>query len=194
MVLFALVAVLENEKTEKAYITTQVMELERIEDADLVGDWALEYAKTQNKELRINTLESFEEMHYEIFAKKLDMPYVSFFAFTQDNYPKNLAVRALNDFEELFLKERKGKDEMGVSEDVFDTMKGLDRILTNYYEGLENIDKLNDRMNEMVNKAERNRNKTGEIKDLTSQMRFNSKRMKDRAVTASEKNTCCKVF
>ena len=194
MVLFALIAVLENEKTEKAYITTQVMELSRIEDSDLVKEWVYEYAKTQNKELRINTLETMEEMHYEIFAKKLDMPYVSFFAFTQGDYPKKLAVKALEEFEELFLRIRKGKNEMGIEEDTFETMNGLDRILTKYYEGIENIDKLNDRMNQMVNKAEQNKNKTGEIRDMTSQIKYNAKKMKHRAEQTSDKNTCCRLF
>ena len=194
MVLFALVAVLENEKTEKAYISTQVKELERIEDPDLVGEWVYEYSKTQNKELRINVIETMTEMHYKIYAKKLDTPYASFFAFTEEGYPKTLAVKAIKDFEELFLKNKGGKDDRNVSEDCFETINGLDRILTTYYEGIENIDKLNYKMNEMVNKAERNKNKTQEIRDMTSQIKFNARRMNNKAHQSKKKAECCRIF
>ena len=194
MVLFSLVAVFENEKTEEAFVTTQVMELELIEDSELVREWIYEYAKNQNKQLRINTIESFEEMHFQIYAKKLDTPYASFYVFTREGYPKNLALKALQEFEELYLKKQSGKHDKNISEDNFETIKGLDRILTKYYEGIEHIDQLNDKMDEMVNKAERNRNKTQEIRDMTSTIKYNARKMKDRAIETKKKNECCRVF
>ena len=194
MVLFALVAVLENEKTEEAFVTTQVTELERIQDPELVGEWVYEYSKNQNKELRINTLEYFNEMKYEIYAKKLDSPYVSFYVFVKEGYTKTLALKALQEFEDLYLRRRMGKHDKNVSEDNFETIDGLDRILTKYYEGIENIDKLNDRMNLMVNKAEQNKNKTQDILNMTEKTKYTAQNMTHKANHTRKKADCCRVF
>ena len=194
MVLFAIVAVLENEKTEEAFVSTQVREMKDVEDAELVGEWVFEYAKTQNKQLRINVVEVFQEMHYEIWAKKLDTPYASFFVFTHAGYAESLAKKALGEAEEVFLKGKQGKDDRAVSEDCFESVKGLDRVLTKYYEGIENIDKLNARMDQLIGKAEGNQKKTQDIRDMTSQIKYNARKMKSRATETSDKNACCRVF
>ena len=195
MVLYALVTVLENEKTEETFVNNSVVELQGVEDKDLVHEWIFEWVKSHNKDMRINILEELIEMNYKIYALKIEEPYATFFAFTDEKYPKSAANKCLKELQEKFLQKNGSKDFSNISEDTREAIQGQDQILTKYYDGNANFDQLNKQMNKLVNRAENNKVKTEELKDMTSQIKFSTGRMNKRASNINDSNAkCCRVF
>ena len=192
--LIALVAAVENESTSETYIGTQVMELHTRDDPELVREWIYEFVKTKNPDMRIKVLEILPDMEYTIYAYKIKDYYYTFFAFTTGKYLKINAQKCLEEFERKFLDANKSNDLSEVSSDDFETIKGLDSLLTRYYDGAVDVNEIIDRANAIKNRANKNLQDTKDLDQMTKRIKDNTESMNKKSRGISKSNSCCRVF
>ena len=181
MPLFALVACTEDENTQETFLLHMVTKVSGMKHSELMNDYVKEIAKTNNKDVRVEENHQFKKDKFTIYTTRLNIPDITFMAFTNKGYNAGTAYASLEEFKELFFREVESHVIYNVSEDQNLAVKGSKQILGAYYKGntKARTSHMNDKVRDITDKARKNYEETFAVKQQTDSMLFYTKKMEE---------------
>ena len=181
MPLFALVACTEDENSRETFILHMVTQVSGMKHSELMNDYVKEIAKTNNANVKVEQNDQFKKDKFTIYTTRLNIPDISFMAFTDKGYSSGAAYAALEEFKELFFERVESHVIYNVTEDQNLDVKGSKSVLKAYFKGnlKGKVGNTNDRVKDITDRARKNYEETFNVKQQTDSMLFYTKKMEE---------------
>lgn len=179
MPLFSLVATCTG-AADNVYLLSSYTETRDLEGGKLMKEFVAEVAKDKTPQLN-QSKGSFKKDSFTVFyINHSDLP-ITLLAFTNKNYMSDLAYKCLVEYETLIEAEFPEKELNSLKRDANRNVKGSDRLVETFYSGASIL--LNEgarkRVEETVQRAEVNLEKTRKLRDDTDKMTYYAQKMKN---------------